>query len=372
MAINRRVYQLFLRDGWKVELVVPTELNFPAGPKKANPPAPGDPLIHYLFLNGENPRTYSFDGLKGLLDERKPEVVLLDNDPVSLMAGVVGMWCISNGSRLFCISNENMSLKLFDALKSKGLRGIAAALLKRALIARNRSLVSGIFTINSDGEKIFLAERFSNVKRMPLGFDPTVFHPDEKARALVRDKEGLKGIVFAYFGRLTEEKGVHVLVRALKPLVHLEWQLVLDRFDEYGSLYLKTIKDEINRAGIKDKIVYIHADHFQIASYMNAVDVVVVPSITTALWKEQYGRVAAEAMACGKTVISSNSGALPDLINGNGFIFEEGNERALTGFLESFVKGELQKSSEVVAEYAQRELSINKQKEVMEGAMASW
>ena len=48
---------------------------------------------------------------------------------------------------------------------------------------------------------------------MPLGFDPAFFFPDENSGTEIRKKFGLKGKVIAYFGRLTREKGIHVLIR---------------------------------------------------------------------------------------------------------------------------------------------------------------
>jgi glycosyltransferase involved in cell wall biosynthesis len=59
----------------------------------------------------------------------------------------------------------------------------------------------------------------------------------------------------------------------------------------------------------------------RIASY----DALVVPSLTTAKWKEQFGRVAAQAMAAGTVVIASDSGALPDVVGDSGELVREGS-----------------------------------------------
>ncbi len=122
MAINRRVYQLFGEDGWNLELVVPQSLNFPAGNRNAQPAAAGDPPIHYLPLRGDNPRTYAFEGLTELLEQKKPAIVLLDNDPVSRLAGDTGKWCRGNQAKLFCISNENLPLGIPDAIRRRGIK----------------------------------------------------------------------------------------------------------------------------------------------------------------------------------------------------------------------------------------------------------
>jgi len=47
---------------------------------------------------------------------------------------------------------------------------------------------------------------------------------------------------------------------------------------------------------------------------MNSLDVLVLPSRSRSFWKEQFGRVLIEAMACGVPVIGSSSGEIPNVI----------------------------------------------------------
>ncbi len=54
-----------------------------------------------------------------------------------------------------------------------------------------------------------------------------------------------------------------------------------------------------------------------------------VPSLTTPGWVEQFGRVVVEAMACGVPVVASDSGSLPDLVQGVGLLVPEGDPSAL-------------------------------------------
>ena len=370
MAINRKVYQLFLKEGRRIALVVPETLHFPAGIKTAQPPADGDPPIHYLPLRGDNPRTYSFEGLVELMEQERPKTILLDNDPVSRLAGDIGLWCRNNQAKLFCISCENLPLGVVDAIKRRGVGNLPAAMAKKWMLQRNRSKVEGVFCINNDGKKIFEAEKFRHVVHMPLGFDPTIFFPNKAAGDAVRAKHGFTKKVIAYFGRLIPEKGIHILISALQQLKHRDWQLMMDHFDEYASGYHREVKQAIEASGIADRVIFVHPDHEQIAGYMNAADFIVVPSVSTANWKEQYGRVAAEGMACGATVIASNSGALPELINGHGLMFAEGDAGALAALLDDCITGKQGQlpQPEHIARYAREQLSIYRQKEVMEQA----
>jgi glycosyltransferase involved in cell wall biosynthesis len=54
-----------------------------------------------------------------------------------------------------------------------------------------------------------------------------------------------------------------------------------------------------------------------------------LPSLTRPNWKEQFGRVLIEALACGVPVVGSDSGEIPNVIGEAGLVFAEGDEQAL-------------------------------------------
>jgi glycosyltransferase involved in cell wall biosynthesis len=64
----------------------------------------------------------------------------------------------------------------------------------------------------------------------------------------------------------------------------------------------------------------------RIASY----DVLLVPSVTTPSWKEQFGRVPAQALEAGTPVIASDSGSLRQVLGGCGVLVREGDIADLT------------------------------------------
>jgi glycosyltransferase involved in cell wall biosynthesis len=69
------------------------------------------------------------------------------------------------------------------------------------------------------------------------------------------------------------------------------------------------------------------------------MDLVIVPSQSTPLWKEQFGRVVIEAFACGIPVIASDSGEIPYVVGGAGLIVPESDidawTEAIAGLLQS-------------------------------------
>jgi glycosyltransferase involved in cell wall biosynthesis len=135
---------------------------------------------------------------------------------------------------------------------------------------------------------------------------------------------------------------------------------MMDSFDPASSTYHRLVNKMLVEAGISDRVVFINPSHKEIAAYINAADLVVVPSVSTPAWKEQYGRVAAEAMACGRIVIASDSGALPDLLKGYGYLFHEGDTGSLKKILEDLLNdpgnGTFRESD--ISAYATQQLSI--------------
>ncbi len=70
-----------------------------------------------------------------------------------------------------------------------------------------------------------------------------------------------------------------------------------------------------------------------VARFLSAIDVLVVPSRPSPVWQEQYGRVIVEAMGCGVPVIGSTSGAIPEVIEDAGLLFDDRDTGALVAHL---------------------------------------
>lgn len=90
------------------------------------------------------------------------------------------------------------------------------------------------------------------------------------------------------------------------------------------------VKDRIieraKQAGSTANLVFVETVPMdEVGAYFNCMDVLALPSLTTSQWKEQFGRVLTEAMACGVPVVGSDSGAIPEVIGDAGLIFREGD-----------------------------------------------
>jgi glycosyltransferase involved in cell wall biosynthesis len=65
--------------------------------------------------------------------------------------------------------------------------------------------------------------------------------------------------------------------------------------------------------------------HDRVPAYLGAMDLLAAPSLTTARWREQFGRMLVEAMACGVPVVGSDSGEIPHVIGDAGVVVPEGD-----------------------------------------------
>ncbi|HEV8310475.1 MAG TPA: glycosyltransferase [Methylomirabilota bacterium] len=186
---------------------------------------------------------------------------------------------------------------------------------------------------NRDAEDVLRGRGYRGpVTVLPqLGVDPEVFRPLEVPE--LRSRLGLKHFVIGFVGRLVPEKGLRTLVQAAGRLAG-EYQLLLVG---RGSL-----RAEIERAagalGLADRLVLVDpVPHDQVPGYLNCMDALVLPSLTTPAWKEQFGHVLIEAMACGVPVVGSSSAEIPRVIGDAGLIFREGEAGQLAAHLQGLM-----------------------------------
>jgi glycosyltransferase involved in cell wall biosynthesis len=86
------------------------------------------------------------------------------------------------------------------------------------------------------------------------------------------------------------------------------------------------LEEQAEKLGVSGRTRFVPAmGQDKLPGYLNCLDVLVLPSLTTPQWKEQFGRVIIEAQACGVPVIGSDSGAIPEVIGKAGIIFKEGS-----------------------------------------------
>lgn len=333
LRVNRAVYRSLTQQGFSVELVVPVRLPQHASNQAIEAAEAGDPPLHWLPLRGENLRYYRFVGLRQLLDRRRPHIIHLENEPDTVLAWWLGRWARDNNAILTCQMLENALPAFLPTLLRGQIAAAARALRTQSCSRLTRARLAAVFCHNRDAAQIATRLGFGEkVTLVPVGFDPALFCVQPQVRHATRAELGLTETTIAYFGRQVPAKGVHVLLNALGELRDLPWQLLLDEFEGSDS-YTSSLRALMQSHQFADRCVQFHASHSEIFRYMNAADICVVPS----LWKEQFGRVASEAMACGKAVVASNSGALPDVLGEAGLLVPPGDAAALRDTLRTLL-----------------------------------
>ncbi|MEL7504868.1 MAG: hormogonium polysaccharide biosynthesis glycosyltransferase HpsO [Cyanobacteria bacterium J06554_6] len=206
--------------------------------------------------------------------------------------------------------------------------------------AYNLSNTDGIVVGNKDGADILRERGYQGPMRvMPqLGVDETLFKPEPQPALKRQLQIDPDHFVVGFVGRFVPEKGLKTVFNALATLKDLPWTLVL--------LGRGVLKDELQSLAktldIDARIRWIESvPHDDVPRYINLMDTLLLPSETTydfktltaAGWKEQFGHVIIEAMACRVAVIGSNSGEIPHVIGESGMVFPEGKAEALADCL---------------------------------------
>jgi glycosyltransferase involved in cell wall biosynthesis len=154
------------------------------------------------------------------------------------------------------------------------------------------------------------------------GIEVSRFAAADGASLRIELRAGAGRRVVACVSRLAPEKGVDLLIRAMARVGRDA--LLLLAGDGPGADKCRALaaslglSDHVRFLGLRDDVERIYA----------AADVVVMPS----LWDEAFGLVVVEAMAAGRAVVVTRSGAMPELVaGGRGIVVPKRDELAMAG-----------------------------------------
>lgn len=182
-------------------------------------------------------------------------------------------------------------------------------------IKNSNAIIAG----NEEAKDIFKSRGFSG----PIEVIPQ-YGLNMEDFIIRKRQSGTGPFVLGYVGRITPEKGIETLVDSLKGLDNVKLMIAGTGNPEYTV----KIKETASATGAKVEFTgFLERD--KIASFLASIDALVLPSLTTPQWKEQFGRVIIEAFASKTAVIGSSSGEIPNVIGGAGLVFKEGSPESL-------------------------------------------
>ena len=213
---------------------------------------------------------------------------------------------------------------------------LPVALLEKYNLNHSHGIISG----NQDGAEVLRQRGYKGaIKVMPqLGVDENLFTPKAQPELAANLGINQEDFVVGFVGRFVQEKGLLTLLQALVTLKNKPWKLLLLG---RGELQNELIKIAVEN-NIKKRLILIESvPHDQVTNYINLMSTLVLPSETTSKfktltsvgWKEQFGHVLIEAMACQVPVVGSDSGEIPYVIGDAGLVFPEGDAQALANCL---------------------------------------
>jgi glycosyltransferase involved in cell wall biosynthesis len=256
-----------------------------------------------------------------VLNDFKPDVVQVELEVFSLGALELAIFCRILGKPLVIFGWENIDRRL--------------SLLRRWVRKFVMSTAKLIIAGNRDGEVLLRQWGYSGlIEVMPqIGVDTQLFTAN--TRSLTGSKQDEFHI--GYLGRLAHQKGVDIILVALRQLRErgLNCRLII-----CGSgTEEEVLRQEAEKLQINDFITWKGGvSHHQAPEAISQFDVLVLPSRTTSTWKEQFGHVLIEAMAMGVAVVGSDSGDIPNVIGRNDLVFPEEDAAGLAAILERMIK----------------------------------
>lgn len=120
----------------------------------------------------------------------------------------------------------------------------------------------------------------------------------------LRDRLDLDDLpTFTFVGRITEEKGLNVLIDACAR-VDAPHRIVIAGS---GPL-LESTRAQVDSLGIGDRVRFVgHVDQADLPTLLYASDALILPSVSTKRVRETWGLVVNEAMNCGLPVIATSA-----------------------------------------------------------------
>lgn len=305
---QRKLEEMARHSDLDLTLVVPSEWRDPSGVQPLERVYTHGYRLEVapLRLNG-NFHLHHYPTLGQIMREVRPQIVHIDEEPYNVAAWQALWHAKRIGAKALFFSWQNI-LRRYPPPFSLG-----EAWLLRAADGALAGTHSAADVLRAKGCRLPMAV-------IPqFGVDPDFFQPAERLPELP---------IFGFVGRLVSEKGADVLLAAAAILAQ-EGHSFQVRIVGQGPEreHLARLAESL---GISERVTFIgQVPSTEMPQMYADLRALVVPSRTLPNWKEQFGRVIVEAMACGVPIIGAKSGAIQDVMGRSGFPFNEGDAQGL-------------------------------------------
>lgn len=253
----------------------------------------------------------SFSILKAIKKSSLPYIITIHDSSFAcpIMGAKKDLCYACSESIVNCIKNkcsrDNYFCSFYVALKFLINKMLIKSYKPKSLIIPSKALASYIVTMKSD-------------ENIPLKVLPNCL--DQAFSKTTPNFSNKK--YFLFVGNLNKFKGVPILLQAIKSLPsEINFRIVGSGIneEEYNKFVIENNINNVEFLGKMNRSELIE-------EYKNCI-AIIVPSICF----EIFGMINIEAFACGKPVIASNIGGIPEIVknNINGLLFEPGNVEQL-------------------------------------------
>lgn len=280
-----------------------------------------------IRLNGHN-HFHTYVGLARAIDDFQPDVLNIEEEHYSLVTAQAFLLAKKRGIPAIFYTWQNIAKTYpppFSWIEKMVLGQAAVA------VGGNAESIAILRQKGYQGPCMQIPQMGINLEF----FAPRTSGDSERKRA--KSEQGLNPEQFwiGFVGRLVEEKGIQVLLKALalspKQMVHA---LILG--DGPYASHLQKMADDL---GIASRVQFVpFVPSAAVPSYLRAIDALCLPSLTRPNWKEQFGRVLTEAMASEAVILGSSSGEIPHVIGDSGLVHPEGDAATLSSQISLLVE----------------------------------
>jgi glycosyltransferase involved in cell wall biosynthesis len=267
-----------------------------------------------MRFNG-NFHLHYYPSLRAELTQSHPDIVHIDEEPYNTATFLAMRDSHAVGARAVFFSWQNLLRKYPPPFRW----------MEQYILTHADGAIAG----NQDAVTVLRAKGYAGTPQVipQFGVDADIFQP-------LRRPTPPGVFTVGYAGRLVKEKGVDLILHALSRLPNSVHATLIGAGDERTNLV-----ELATQLKLGDRVAFLPpAPSAQMPFVYAQLDALVLPSRSQPNWKEQFGRVLIEAMACGVPVIGSQCGEIPNVIGDAGLVFPEDDSAALAVALRTLLE----------------------------------